>query len=178
MLESESSALTAWRYPYGKSGEPLFNGVNSGTRTHDLQGHNLALYQLSYIHHKSANSIIVWCARATNKPSADSSFLGHPHWRAPFGEPHYHAEALKTLHWELFRDVPVRVLNYTPAITGQKSHLSSPLVHPEGLEPPTFTLEGCCSILLSYGCIIVRFTLIKRIRHLKITRCLFIITQF
>lgn len=75
MLESESSALTAWRYPYGKSGEPLFNGVNSGTRTHDLQGHNLALYQLSYIHHKSANSIIVWCARATNKPSADSPVL-------------------------------------------------------------------------------------------------------
>ena len=75
MLESESSALTAWRYPYGKSGEPLFNGVNSGTRTHDLQGHNLALYQLSYIHH---------------------------------------------------------------------------MVRLEGIEPPTYALEGRCSILLRY----------------------------
>ena len=28
------------------------NGVNSGTRTHDFQSHNLALYQLNYIHHE------------------------------------------------------------------------------------------------------------------------------
>jgi hypothetical protein len=27
------------------------NGVDGGTRTHDPQGHNLVLYQLSYIHH-------------------------------------------------------------------------------------------------------------------------------
>ena len=26
-------------------------GVNDGTRTHDNQNHNLALYQLNYIHH-------------------------------------------------------------------------------------------------------------------------------
>lgn len=26
-------------------------GVNDGDRTHDIQNHNLALYQLSYIHH-------------------------------------------------------------------------------------------------------------------------------
>ena len=51
------------------------NGVNSGSRTHDLQGHNLALYQLSYIHH---------------------------------------------------------------------------MVRLEGIEPPTYALEGRCSILLSY----------------------------
>ena len=27
------------------------NGVDSETRTHGIQGHNLALYQLSHIHH-------------------------------------------------------------------------------------------------------------------------------
>ena len=26
-------------------------GVNDGTRTHDNQSHNLALYQLNYVHH-------------------------------------------------------------------------------------------------------------------------------
>ena len=26
-------------------------GVNDGTRTHDNQNHNLALYQLNYVHH-------------------------------------------------------------------------------------------------------------------------------
>ena len=36
--------LTAWRYPY--------DGVNDGARTHDNQNHNLALYQLNYIHQK------------------------------------------------------------------------------------------------------------------------------
>ena len=36
--------LTAWRYP--KS-----NGVDEGTRTLDNQNHNLALYQLNYVHH-------------------------------------------------------------------------------------------------------------------------------
>ena len=36
--------LTAWRYP-------SINGVNDGTRTHDNQNHNLALYQLNYVHH-------------------------------------------------------------------------------------------------------------------------------
>ena len=27
------------------------NGVDDGTRTHDNQNHNLALYQLNYVHH-------------------------------------------------------------------------------------------------------------------------------
>ena len=27
------------------------NGVTSGTRTHDIQSHNLTLYQLNYSHH-------------------------------------------------------------------------------------------------------------------------------
>ena len=40
--------LTTWRYPTDK------NGVNDGTRTHDNQNHNLALYQLNYVHH-------IWC---------------------------------------------------------------------------------------------------------------------
>ena len=58
----------------------IINGVKGGTRTHDLQGHNLALYQLSYIH-----------------------------------------------------------------------HVGSPLMaRLEGLEPPTYALEGRCSIQLSY----------------------------
>ena len=41
------SCLTTWLYP-----NSIINGVNSGTRTHDFQSHNLALYQLNYIHHK------------------------------------------------------------------------------------------------------------------------------
>ena len=53
-------------------------GVSKGFRTHDLQSHNLALYQLSYTHHKCG------------------------------------------------------------------------LVRLEGFEPPTFALEGHCSIQLSY----------------------------
>ena len=36
--------LTAWRYP-------IIYGVDDGTRTHDNQNHNLALYQLNYVHH-------------------------------------------------------------------------------------------------------------------------------
>ena len=29
----------------------ILNGVGDGTRTHDNQNHNLALYQLNYTHH-------------------------------------------------------------------------------------------------------------------------------
>ncbi len=39
--------LTTWRHPTITQQ----TGVKSGARTHDLQGHNLALCQLSYIHH-------------------------------------------------------------------------------------------------------------------------------
>ena len=35
--------LTAWRHPN--------TGVDEGTRTLDNQNHNLALYQLNYVHH-------------------------------------------------------------------------------------------------------------------------------
>ena len=31
-------------------------GVDDGTRTHDNQNHNLALYQLNYIHHMNINN--------------------------------------------------------------------------------------------------------------------------
>ena len=47
MRESKSRAL-----PLGYTPKYNINGVNSGTRTHDFQSHNLALYQLNYIHHK------------------------------------------------------------------------------------------------------------------------------
>ena len=36
--------LTAWRHP-------INTGVDKGARTLDNQNHNLALYQLNYIHH-------------------------------------------------------------------------------------------------------------------------------
>ena len=32
----------------------ILNGVGDGTRTHDNQNHNLALYQLNYTHHIDA----------------------------------------------------------------------------------------------------------------------------
>ena len=35
--------LTTWLHPN--------IGVNDGVRTHDNQNHNLALYQLNYVHH-------------------------------------------------------------------------------------------------------------------------------
>ena len=37
------------------------SGVDRGTRTHDNQNHNLALYQLNYIHHK-------WCVKRDSNP--------------------------------------------------------------------------------------------------------------
>ena len=39
----------------------ILNGVGDGTRTHDNQNHNLALYQLNYTHH-------IWCARRDSNP--------------------------------------------------------------------------------------------------------------
>ena len=45
------------RIPQSKCGAlplgdiPSFFGVDDGTRTHDNQNHNLALYQLNYVHH-------------------------------------------------------------------------------------------------------------------------------
>ena len=44
MMEAKSIAL-----PLGDI--PTFNGVDEGTRTLDNQNHNLALYQLNYVHH-------------------------------------------------------------------------------------------------------------------------------
>ncbi len=38
------------------------------------------------------------------------------------------------------------------------------MVHPEGLEPPTYCLEGNCSIQLSYGCVLERMTRIELAR--------------
>ena len=52
--------LTAWLRPYKmwlfiffvfKAFAMQMNGVDSEVRTHGIQGHNLALYQLSHIHH-------------------------------------------------------------------------------------------------------------------------------
>lgn len=60
MQESKSCALPLGYAPI-KCGFLIFmlnltqdrtaNGVDSETRTHGIQGHNLALYQLSHIHH-------------------------------------------------------------------------------------------------------------------------------
>ena len=36
--------------------KPIEYGVDDGNRTHDNKSHNLALYQLSYAHHKSIRS--------------------------------------------------------------------------------------------------------------------------
>ena len=36
----------------------FFYGVDRGTRTHDNQNHNLALYQLNYIHHNGWGRLI------------------------------------------------------------------------------------------------------------------------
>ena len=35
----------------------ILNGVGDGTRTHDNQNHNLALYQLNYTHHRLAETV-------------------------------------------------------------------------------------------------------------------------
>ena len=50
MPESESGALPLGDIPLWE-----LNGVNDGTRTHDNQNHNLALYQLNYVHHNGAS---------------------------------------------------------------------------------------------------------------------------
>ena len=60
MTESKSVALPLGDSPVCKNGKPFricrscFNGVGDGTRTHDNQNHNLALYQLNYTHHIGA----------------------------------------------------------------------------------------------------------------------------
>ncbi len=44
---------------------PLRNGVDEGTRTPDNQNHNLALYQLNYIHHNLREK---WRANRDSNP--------------------------------------------------------------------------------------------------------------
>jgi hypothetical protein len=48
--------LTAWRHP-----NIYFGGVDKGARTLAIQNHNLALYQLNYIHH-------IWCVIGDSNP--------------------------------------------------------------------------------------------------------------
>ena len=43
----------------------ILNGVGDGTRTHDNQNHNLALYQLNYIHHNLREK---WRANRDSNP--------------------------------------------------------------------------------------------------------------
>ena len=57
MTESKSVALPLGDSPLYKNGKQkfaVFHGVGDGTRTHDNQNHNLALYQLNYTHHIGA----------------------------------------------------------------------------------------------------------------------------
>ena len=49
MPESKSGALPIGYIPSEN------NGVNDGTRTHDNQNHNLALYKLNYVHQNGAS---------------------------------------------------------------------------------------------------------------------------
>ena len=45
--ECQSQSLV----PYRLATSQFFSVVNDGARTHDNQNHNLALYQLNYVHH-------------------------------------------------------------------------------------------------------------------------------
>ena len=45
-VECQSQSLVPYRLGY----TPVKNGVDEGTRTLDNQNHNLALYQLNYVH--------------------------------------------------------------------------------------------------------------------------------
>jgi hypothetical protein len=48
----------------------ICTGVNDGARTRDNQNHNLGLYQLSYVHHRSK---ILSCLRVWRDP--ETAFL-------------------------------------------------------------------------------------------------------
>ena len=110
--------------------------MNSGTRTHDLQGHNLALYQLSYIHHthgvkslrQNTKLMKIYVVQMQGNYSFESlthtlvfsnvwiephTRLVHPEGLAPFRNKllHYHAGARTTQHCWLVLPVPVRVLD-------------------------------------------------------------------
>ena len=94
-------------------------GVSKGFRTHDLQSHNLALYQLSYTHHKCgllfqlANMVRILGTLRENSSFAQLVRVSREHYVKIHRDPHH-------------------------------------MVRLEGFEPPTFALEGHCSIQLSY----------------------------
>ncbi len=53
--------------------------------------------------------------------------------------------------------------------SNQLSHTHHILACPEGLEPPTYCLEGSCSILLSYGHISQRQAAMERVMGIEPT---------
>lgn len=91
-------------------------GVSKGFRTHDLQSHNLALYQLSYTHHKCGLlfQLAILVRLSGNPSSAQLVRVSREHY------------------------VKIHIV------------IRTNMVRLEGFEPPTFALEGHCSIQLSY----------------------------
>lgn len=51
-------------------GERENPGANDGSRTHDIQDHNLALYQLSYVRHRVAGSYAERAAGVNSPPAS------------------------------------------------------------------------------------------------------------
>ncbi len=55
-----------------------------------------------------------------------------------------------------------RTLEYVNVISHSLAPVFEKFVHPEGVEPPTYSSVGCRSIQLSYGCVNVSYIIESR----------------
>jgi hypothetical protein len=67
MLNDEQKPRSAFSIHHSA----LVLGVTDGTRTRDVQDHNLALYQLSYGHRESPDFIARWGATVNAPPGGE-----------------------------------------------------------------------------------------------------------
>ena len=108
------------------------SGVADGARTHDNRNHNPGLYQLSYGHHLP--------------PATGNTTTRTSNQRAAF----YCLPANKSMPHPDFCPRQGHKTHGQQAGTCQTGACNRLMARQEGFEPPTYGLEGRCSIQLSY----------------------------
>ena len=120
-----SSSPITHQIPYKKESSKcysLFYGVGNGTRTHNARNHNPVLCQLNYTHHiKLARQEGFVCFSASRKVMFGSA-----------------------------QPSPATLIRVAFYCSNPLHRSAFKLARQEGFEPPTYCLEGSCSILLSY----------------------------